>query len=383
MRVGKVLCAPLEKLFSHHAMKVLLVRGNPRKNGFTHYLTNLFADGARAAGATITDVDITADDHALKPCLGCYYCWLVKPGECVHHDPMEKLLPELRAMDVLVVATPVYYFAMSSQLKNFFERTFPLSMGGMETSRMGILRNRMRDPETWPLKKFISITVGALRARSAYEPVNETFRLIADTMDMELGGQLTRPESHLLPYKMSKPITLKRIETAFYQAGVEAGTDGKLSAKTMRDAELPLSRDEKFFRTYANIYWEHADALDITNANSSKLQKMVGNDPDILMREMARCVDPKTTARLRAVIQFDFTDNQRHYRFTVDKGMCDLKFEPTAKPDLRVTCSVDNWVALFMRQLDVPAALRQGVIVLEGDKSLFTRLDRYFPPPSV
>ncbi|MFM2295928.1 MAG: hypothetical protein RLZZ350_2341 [Verrucomicrobiota bacterium] len=364
-------------------MKVLLVRGNPRKNGFTQYLTNRFADGARAAGATITDVDITAEVHALKPCLGCYYCWLVKPGECVHHDPMEKLLPEILAADLLVCATPVYYFGMSSQLKNFFERTFPLSMGGLETSRMGILRNRMREPGQWTHKKFISITVGALREREAYEPTNQTFRLIADTMDMELGGQLTRPESHLLPYKLSKPITLKRVEAAFYQAGVEAGTSGKLSKKTMADAELPLSPDEKYFRTYANIYWEHADAADITNANSSKLQSRVGNDPDILMREMARCVDAKATARLRAVIQFDFTDNQRHYRFTLDKGACELKFEPTAKPDLRVTCSVDNWVALFMRQLDVPAALRQGVIALEGDKSLFTRLDRYFPPPSV
>ena len=101
------------------------------------------------------------------------------------------------------------------------------------------------------------------------------------------------------------------------------------------------------------------------------------------MREMARSMDPKATARLRAVLQFDFPDRRRHYRFTVDKGRCELKFEPTENPDLRVTCNADIWVALFMRQLNVAAALRQGVIALEGDKSLFTRLDRYFPPPSV
>ena len=67
----------------------------------------------------------------------------------------------------------------------------------------------------------------------------------------------------------------------------------------------------------------------------------------------------------------------------MDKGRCELKFEPTAQPDLRVTCTTDIWVALFMRQLNVAAALRQGVIRIEGDKSLFTRLDRYFPPPAV
>jgi len=364
-------------------MKVLLVRANPRKTGFTQYLTNLFAQGLREAGATVTDVDLTADEHALKPCLGCYYCWLVKPGQCVHHDPMEKLLPLVLEADVLVCATPVYYFAMSSQLKNFFERTFPLTAEGLETSKMGGLRNRLREPAKWANKKFISITVGALRAREAYEPINQTFRLIADTLDMELGGQLTRPESHQLPFKLSKPVTLKRVESAFYKAGREAGTTGKISARIMADAELPLSPDENYFRTYANIYWEHAAAMQSKSTNNAKLQQEVGSDPDILMREMARSLDPQATARLRAVLQFDFPDHQRHYRFTVDKGRCELEFEPTEKPDLRVTCNSDIWVALFMRQLNVPAALRQGVIKLEGDKGIFTKLDRYFPPPPV
>jgi len=151
----------------------------------------------------------------------------------------------------------------------------------------------------------------------------------------------------------------------------------------MADAGLRLSPDEQYFRTYSNIYWEHAAAMEITNTNNRKLQEAVGSDPDILMREMARSINPQATARLRAVLQFDFPDRQRHYRFTVNHGRCELVFEPTPKPDLRVTCTTGTWVALFMRQLNVAAALRQGVIVLEGDKSLFTRLDRYFPPPSV
>lgn len=364
-------------------MKVMLVRANPRKDGFTQYLTDLFLQGLHEVRAQVTDVDLTSEAQSLKPCIGCYYCWLTKPGQCIHHDPMEKLLPVILDADVLVCVTPVYYFTMSGYLKTFFERTLPLTAEGLETSKMGIFRNRLREPAKWVNKKFISITVGAFRARETYEPLNQTFRLIADTMGMELGGQLTRPESHLLPYKLSKPMTLKRIESAFLRAGHEAGTTGKLSTKTMADAELLLSPNENYFRTYSNIYWEHATVMDTINPNNTKLLQRVGSDPDILMREMARSVNPKATARLRAVLQFDFPDRQRHYRFTLDRGACDLKFEPTEKPDLRVTCATDTWVALFMRQLDVAAALRQGVIKLKGDKSLFTRLDRYFPPPSV
>src|ERR1039458_3636110 len=261
-------------------MKVLLVRGNPRKNGFTQYLVDRFATGLREAGARLTDVDLTADEYSLQPCLGCFHCWLVKPGQCVHHDPMEKLLPLILEADVLACATPVYFFGMSSYLKNFFERMFPLTAAGLETSRNGSLRNRLREPAKWGNKKFISITVGALRARAAYEPANQTFRLIADTLDMELGGQLTRPESHLLPYKFSKPITLKRVEAAFLKAGHEAGATGRLSAKTMADAELALSPDDKYFRTYSNIYWEHAATMDATNTNSLQLHEQVGRSEE-------------------------------------------------------------------------------------------------------
>ncbi|MCC7374802.1 MAG: NAD(P)H-dependent oxidoreductase [Verrucomicrobiales bacterium] len=362
-------------------MKVLIIRGNPRKNGFTQYLTDEFRRGLTDVGAQVTDIDLAS--HDIKPCLGCYYCWLTKPGTCVHHDPMSGILEEVLKADVLVCATPVYYFAMSSYLKNFFERTFPLTTEGLELSAMNLLRNQLRYPDQWKGKKFISITVGALPSREAYEPINQTFRLIADTLDLELGGQLTRPESHLLPYRLSKPMTLKRVESAFVRAGHEAGTTGRLSETVMTDAALPLSTNDTSFRTYSNVYWENAHAIGARNVGSSALIDRVAKEPEILMREMARTIDPRTTAHLKVVLQFDFPDQDRHYRLTVDCGKCVMTAEPTEKPDLRVTCTTDIWVALFMRQLDVGAALRQRVIVLEGDKGLFTRLGRYFPPPAV
>ena len=228
----------------------------------------------------------------------------------------------------------------------------------------------------------ISIIVGALPGLKPYEPINQTFRLIADTLNLELGGQLTRPESHLIPYKFSKPKTLKLIDAAFFKAGRETGTTGRLTPKTMEEAGLPLAADVAHFRTYSNIYWEHAIATGAQTTNLDTLHERVGGDPDILMREMARAIDPQATARLRAVLQFDFPDQQRHYRLTVHQGRCELNPVPTERPDLRVTCNTAVWVALFTRQLNVVDALRQRQIVLEGDKNLFTKLDRYFPPPS-
>lgn len=361
-------------------MNVLLLRGNPVKKGFTQRLTDLFVNGVRETDAKLTDIDLT--HLAIQSCRGCYHCWLKHPGRCGQKDDMNDLLPQILDADVLVFATPVYYFSMSSYMKVFFERMFPLSAAGMESSRLGLVRNRLRDPGRWLNKKLISIVVGALPGVEPYEPINRTFRLIADTLNMELGGQLTRSESHFLPYRFSKPKTLKLVETAFFRAGREAGTTGKLTDKTMDEAGLPLAADRAHFLTYSNIFWEHAQTSGASGANLVALQETVGSDPNILMREMARTVNAKATAKLRVVLQFDFPDKKQHYRLSIDRGKCEMQPCKTDKPDLRVICNADVWVALFTRQLNVPDALRQRLISLEGDKSLFTKLDRYFPPPS-
>ena len=189
----------------------------------------------------------------ILPCLGCFHCWVVAPGQCVHPDAMGGLLEQVLDADVLVCATPIYYFSMSSVMKMFFERTFPLTKPGTAHPAAGLTRNSIRHPERWRGKKIITLVTGALRDLEVYRPANETFKLIADSLDLELGGQLTRPEAYLLDYPLSKPKTLKRIEAAFVQAGKEAGATGRLTAATMAEASLPLSPGAEHFRTYSNV----------------------------------------------------------------------------------------------------------------------------------
>ena len=360
-------------------MKVLLVRGNPRKTGISQQVTDWFLQGVRASGAEVTEVDATA--LALQPCTGCYQCWVVNPGRCIHDDAMKDLLVAIREADVLVFSTPVNYYAMSSSLKTFVERMFPCFAPGIERSARGYFRNRCRYPEQFDRKKLVTIVVGSLKHPDTFRPINETFQLIADSLNMELGGQLTRPESYLLQFTLSKPKTARLIEQAFVDAGMEAGTSGRLSAKTMEQAALSLSVDDAHFETYSNIYWDRAVQMGAA-ASLAALREYIAREPAILMREMARCVDPKATARVRAAIQFDFPDRDLHYRLSVDGGQCALEEQPTADPDLRITCDTAVWVDFLLGKLDLHQALRQRQIALAGDKSLFVRLGRFFPPPA-
>jgi putative sterol carrier protein len=77
-----------------------------------------------------------------------------------------------------------------------------------------------------------------------------------------------------------------------------------------------------------------------------------------------------------------FPEEELHFRLTIDRGHCALEETTTERPDLRINCRAGIWAQIFMRQLDVREALKDRRLVLEGDKSLFTRLDRLFPPPS-
>jgi putative sterol carrier protein len=103
----------------------------------------------------------------------------------------------------------------------------------------------------------------------------------------------------------------------------------------------------------------------------------------ILLREMVRYLDAKATARVKAVLQFDFPDRDLTFHIRIDCGTCELKEGLAPRPDLIVRCDADVWAGIFTRQTDVREALKHRWLTLQGDKSLFSRLDRFFPPPSM
>lgn len=361
-------------------MNVLLIRGNPRKSGFTERFANLVLDGLREVDANVHDVDLA--DQSIQPCLGCYHCWLATPGQCVHGDAMGDLLEHVLRADVLVCATPIYYFSMSALMKTFFERTFPLAQPGLTASRLGNTRNSTRYPDRWQNKKLVTLVTGALRGHAPYQPANDTFRWIADSLDLELAGQLTRPESYLIDYPLSKPRTVKRILAGFVQAGREIGTTGRLTPETLEAVALPLAFDEAHFRTYSNYYWDHARALGEAAVDPNRVQHNVARDVRILLREMVRSFDPRAAARVRGTLQFEFRAPDFAAWIRIENATCSWTEGSAPNPDLRIRTTAAAWAGLFMRQTDVRQALLDRTLELEGDKSLFSRLDRLFPPPS-
>jgi putative sterol carrier protein/putative NADPH-quinone reductase len=293
---------------------------------------------------------------------------------------MGPVMEKFQAAEIVVFISPLNAYGPSSFIKVFLDRIFSYTKAGFVPTPSGLTRNTVRDPDRWP-KKLAYLLVGAFRGEENFAAAQKTFELFAPAMATELCGGIIRPESYLLQFELAKPKTVKVIETAFEQAGVELATTGEITAATAARAATPLSSDLHHFQFYANIYWEHARSLGHKARDTAAVRERVLGDMRVLLSEMVRSVDAVATARKRFTLQFDFTDTGAHYRVSVDHGAAALTAEASETCDLRVTTTAATWAKVFMRQINMRDALVSGEIKLAGDKSIFTRLDRYFPPP--
>lgn len=99
--------------------KVLILSASPRKDGNSDILCNEFAKGALDSGNIIEKINVS--EKKIAPCLACYHC--KNSGECVYKDDMPEILQKMIDADVLVLASPVYFYSVNAQLKALIDRT--------------------------------------------------------------------------------------------------------------------------------------------------------------------------------------------------------------------------------------------------------------------
>lgn len=102
--------------------KVLVLSASPRKGGNSDLLCDRFIQGAQEAGNQAEKIFLR--DRKISPCLGCGTC-ADNGGVCVQKDDMAEILARMIAADVIVMATPVYFYTMNAQMKMLIDRTVP------------------------------------------------------------------------------------------------------------------------------------------------------------------------------------------------------------------------------------------------------------------
>ncbi len=106
--------------------RVLILNGSPRKQGNSSLLAEQVAAGAREAGATVEVFDL--HEMEIRPCDACDFCQ--GTGVCVLDDDMQLLYPRLREADAILLASPIYWFTLSAQMKACIDRWYALEGAG-------------------------------------------------------------------------------------------------------------------------------------------------------------------------------------------------------------------------------------------------------------
>lgn len=186
------------------ARKILFLCGSPRTQGNTRTVVDWAADGAKNAGAEVEIVDCSSLENKVVGCTACMGC---KNGSfrCVIKDEVSALVARVEEFDVIVFASPVYFFSSTAQLKAVVDRMFSLIHHDPEK---GTLEHRFVG------KELAAIGTAGGDVGSGLNAFELTFKTMAGFLQLEFNSLLI-PFAPLNPEEISGDAEVKQQAVEF------------------------------------------------------------------------------------------------------------------------------------------------------------------------
>ena len=159
-------------------MFILGLQGSPRKNGNSSILLASFLAEAERLGARTYNLEIT--DKRITPCQECGIC--EREGFCSISDDMQEIYPLLWKADIIVMATPVFFYGAPAQLKALIDRS--------QTLWSRRYTHKLTDPgRKW--RRGLLLALGATRGKNLFEGITLTAKYFFDAVGAAFDGSLT------------------------------------------------------------------------------------------------------------------------------------------------------------------------------------------------
>ena len=159
--------------------KILVLSGSPKKNGNTSILVGWFSEGARSKGAEVEIVQTAFLKYKSSGCTSCRACQKLEEYECAINDEAKPVLKKMALADVIVMATPLYFFGPSAQLKLVFDRMFSLYKWDNEADTMKT-----------PLKGKTLVLIASAYENVGLDALEKPFEITADYTGMKFKSLL-------------------------------------------------------------------------------------------------------------------------------------------------------------------------------------------------
>ncbi len=157
-----------------HPIKILGIYGSPRKSGNTELLLKELLIGCREIGAEVKEIYLR--DLKITPCLEIHACRV--DGKCPIQDDMQPLYHELVNTDALVLASPVFFYSVSAQVKAMIDRCQAL------WARKYILQQPIKPG--YQERRGIFLSVGGSNGNKIFDGALLTMKYFFDSLDMKL-----------------------------------------------------------------------------------------------------------------------------------------------------------------------------------------------------
>lgn len=160
-------------------MKVLGILGSPRRGGNTEILLEETLKGAAKEGAEVDRIYLT--DYTITPCKECHGC--DETGRCIILDDMEIIYPKLLNSDVVILASPIFFYGVTAWAKALIDRSQALWAQKylLKNSSLGNGRRK---------RKGFFLSVGATKGKKVFEGAILTAKYFFDTFNAEYAGEL-------------------------------------------------------------------------------------------------------------------------------------------------------------------------------------------------
>lgn len=117
-------------------MNIVVLSGSPRKGANTDTMVDAFAETARESANTVEVVRVA--DKKIAGCRGCQYCF-AHEGACVQKDDMAGVIETVKGADMVVFASPIYWFDITAQEKTVIDRMYAFGATGFPFTKTALL----------------------------------------------------------------------------------------------------------------------------------------------------------------------------------------------------------------------------------------------------
>lgn len=159
--------------------KILILNGSPKKGGNTETLVNWFANGARSKGTSVEIVRAALLAYKTNGCTSCRKCQKIREYECAINDDVRAVLKKMAKADIVVFATPLYFYGPSAQLKLIMDRMFSLYKWDNKTNTFES-----------PMRGKTMVLLLSAYENIGLNTVRESFALIAEYSGMKFKALL-------------------------------------------------------------------------------------------------------------------------------------------------------------------------------------------------